>query len=366
MSKADQAALLQQARIYYAGPLYSITYTTSERSPASKHDYFSEGTYWWPDEKKPNGPFVKKDGQVYPGAFFDHANAVLNLSNAVTCLAVAHRVSGESRFADKAAALLETFFLDPETRMRPHLKYAQGIPGHCAGRCYGIIDTHHFAEVTLAVAWIEEVLPANLVAGVRDWFKRFNRWLVQSAFGIEEKAQPNNHAVYYLVQVAAYARFTGDSPILDACREFFKQTIVPEQIAPDGSMPMEIKRTKSFTYSVFALNGMAILCKLLSTGTDNLFRYAATDGRGVEKALAFLFPYLAGSVRWPYTDISEFGPAELRPVALLFGGAVLDVKEYLQLYESLRASHAGRFELRRDICVKQPALWMSGDRPWTV
>jgi hypothetical protein len=40
--------------------------------PGGKHDFYSEGDYWWPDEKNPNGPYIQKDGLTNPENFVAH------------------------------------------------------------------------------------------------------------------------------------------------------------------------------------------------------------------------------------------------------------------------------------------------------
>ena len=37
------------------------------------------------------------------------------------------------------------------------------------------------------------------------------------------------------------------------CRNDFKNVLLPGQMAPDGSFPYELKRTKSYCYSIFNL-----------------------------------------------------------------------------------------------------------------
>lgn len=58
----------------------------------------------------------------------------------------------------------------------------------------------------------------------------------------------------------------------------------PEQ--PDGSFPLELKRTKPYASSIFQLDNLASPYQLLSMPEDNLWTFALSDGRG-------------GGMRWP-------------------------------------------------------------------
>ncbi len=55
----DHERILRAANEYLSQPPITITAYSSPRSKGGKHDYFSEGDYWWPDPKNPEGP-------VYP------------------------------------------------------------------------------------------------------------------------------------------------------------------------------------------------------------------------------------------------------------------------------------------------------------
>jgi Alginate lyase len=52
----------------------------SRVSAGGLHDYFSEGDYWWPDPKNPDGPYIQRDGQSNPANFDDHRKAMRRLS----------------------------------------------------------------------------------------------------------------------------------------------------------------------------------------------------------------------------------------------------------------------------------------------
>ena len=82
----------------------------------------------------------------------------------------------------------------------------------------------------------------------------------------------------------------GQSEDRDVVLNTLKPHILAE--APDGSLPLELRRTKSYGYSLFNLDAMTTICQLLSTPTDNLWTYQTPDGRGIRQGSAYLHPYL--------------------------------------------------------------------------
>jgi hypothetical protein len=83
----DHARILAAANRYLSEQPITVTSSHSERSKGGLHDYFSEGDYWWPDEKNPNGPYVRRDGFTNPANFDDHRKAMVRLSLIVPALA---------------------------------------------------------------------------------------------------------------------------------------------------------------------------------------------------------------------------------------------------------------------------------------
>ena len=52
------------------------------------------------------------------------------------------------------------------------------------------------------------------------------------------------------------------------CRDRFQTVLIPNQEAPDGSFPEELRRTKPYGYSLFNLDALAIVAQtLLTSGT---------------------------------------------------------------------------------------------------
>ncbi len=155
IEQIDHDRILRAADEYLSLPPITITASSSPRSKGGKHDYFSEGDYWWPDPKNPSGPYIRRDGFSNPQNFNDHREALIRLSLIVPALTAAWIITQDKRYANQAAVHLRAWFLDPATRMNPSLDFAQAIWGVTPGRGTGIIDTLHLVEVTRAARHIE-------------------------------------------------------------------------------------------------------------------------------------------------------------------------------------------------------------------
>lgn len=339
----------------------TITKWHSKLSQGGTNDFYSNADYFWPDPKKPDGlPYINRDGESNPNNFGEHRMAMRNLRDAVAALAAAYKITGEDRYATKAAELLRVFFLNPRTRMNPNLQFAQAVPGAWPGRSWGIIDGLHLIEIPPAITVMEKspAFTPELVAGLKQWFQEMSDWMLTSKNGRAEAAARNNHSVAFWLQVACDARFTGDEAKLAECRRQFKEVFVPNQMAADGSFPLELKRTKPYGYSIFQLDNMATLCQVLSTPRDNLWLFELPDGRGIREAMKFLYPCLADKSKWPYRpDVQAWNDWPARQSSLLFAGLALDEPEYLQLWKKLPPDPTDP-EVRRNIAITQPILWL--------
>jgi hypothetical protein len=357
----DRTRILAAANAALEMEPLSIARLPAKLSEGGPNDFYSNGDYWWPDPKKPNGlPYIKRDGETNPENFTGHRDAVRELRDAVAALSAGWLATKDERYPAKAAALLRVFFLDPATRMNPHLKYAQAIPGVTPGRGIGIIDTLHLIEIPKAVTAMEgsAAFTPELGAGLRDWFREYMAWMLGSKNGKEEAATKNNHAVAFYLQVAVFAEFTGDDAALAECRKRFKEVFVPNQMAPDGSFPQELSRTKPYGYSIFQLDNMATLCQVLCSPEDKLWSFALPDGRGMKNAMAYLYPYLEDKSKWPLKpDVQAWDGWPARQPCLLFAGIALGDSRYLDLWRKLGPDPRDA-EVRRNIAITQPLLWL--------
>lgn len=357
----DRERILRAAEAALQQEPITITKFRAKLSEGGAHDFYSNGDYWWPNPGTTNGlPYVQRDGQSNPGNFIAHRQCVNGLRDAVSALGAAYKVTGDDRYAAKAAELLRVFFVAPQTRMNPSLNYAQAIPGVTPGRGIGIIDTLHLAEVPLAVRAMEksQAFPPEVFAGVKQWFRDYSEWMVTSKNGNDEANAGNNHAVAYWLQIATFSKLTGDEARLAECRRRFKEVFVAKQMTNDGSFPQELRRTKPYAYSIFQLDNLASLCQIASTPGDDLWKFELPDGRGIKKAMEFLYPFLADKSKWPRKpDVQAWEGWPARQPCLLFAGVALDNQSYLDLWKKLPPDPSDA-EVKRNIAITQPILWL--------
>jgi hypothetical protein len=300
-----------------AGPFSVVS---KERTPPSgnKHDYMSQAPYFWPDPKSPDGlPYIRRDGERNPeiNKISDH-RSLDRLIEAVSNLALAYYFKGDDVYADRAARLLRVWFLDERTRMNPHLQYAQGIPGLNTGRGIGLIETRGLTRVIDAIGLLEgsKALTEQDERGLREWFSKFLQWMQESKNGRDESAAKNNHGTFYDVQMASFALFLGKRELAANVLRTARQKRIAVQIEPDGRQPLELARTKSWSYSVGNLDGLMLLAKLGESVGVDLWHYKTADGRSLRRALEYLVPFALGERKWSDQQLGEWQPQILFPL----------------------------------------------------
>ncbi|NJK95860.1 MAG: hypothetical protein HC905_13965 [Bacteroidales bacterium] len=94
MANIREATLLKAEKMLNEKPV-TVTAAFCSRSAGGRHDFYSEGDYWWPDPENPTGPYIQKDGQSNPGNFSDHRHAMVRLSEITATLTSAWMLTGD-------------------------------------------------------------------------------------------------------------------------------------------------------------------------------------------------------------------------------------------------------------------------------
>ena len=150
--------LMEKAEKHLNTEFYSVMQKKHVSPTGDKHDYMSMAPYTWPNPDTPNGlPYITRDGERNPELNEYDRNPLGSMCEMVVNLSLANFFTSKPEYAEKAAEQVRIWFLNPETKMNPHLTYAQFIPGvnNGVGRSYGIIDVYSFIEMLDAVALLQ-------------------------------------------------------------------------------------------------------------------------------------------------------------------------------------------------------------------
>ena len=350
--------IIEKANQYLAQAPEPITSFSCERSAGGIHDFYSEGDYWWPDPDNPQGAYIRRDGKTNPQNFVAHRQAMRHLNQWVSTLVAAYQLSHNKKYADQALKHLKAFFINPATRMNPNLLYAQAIKGKVTGRGIGIIDTIHLIEVAKA---IQQLIALNYLnkkdsQDFQQWFYKYATWMNTHPYGLKEKNHGNNHSTWWAAQLAAFADLAGNEKLMEVARSQFKK-LLSSQMASDGSFPDEIKRTKPYNYTLFNLEGYAVLCQIASDQNNDLWHYKGKNG-SIEKAWNFMMPYIKDKSKWfKAPDIQHFEEIPIQTPGLLFAALAYDNNMFLKTWQQLTPERVSE-EVNRNFPIREVVLWL--------
>jgi hypothetical protein len=337
----------------------TVTLFVCSRSAGGKHDFYSEGDYWWPDPKNPEGPYVQRDGMSNPDNFIRHRLIMIRFSQIIGSLAAAYKITGDQKYVRKALTHLNAWFVDSATRMNPSLPYAQAIKRKYTGRGTGIIDGIHLMEVAQGIRVMEKArcFDPKQLSAIKGWFTDFLEWLTTHQYGKDEMNALNNHGTCWGMQVASFAKLTNNKALLDFCRKRYEEVFLPNQMAENGSFPLELKRTKPYGYAIFNLDAMTMMCQILSDKDHDLWNYKTPDGKSIRKGIDYLYPFLADKSTWPLThDVMYWDCWPVAQPSLVFGAVAFQNTEWYNTWKSL--DHFPKVEeVIRNLPIRNPVIW---------
>ena len=316
-----------------------------------KHDYMTIAPYFWPDTNKPDGlPYIRRDGVVNPESrddALDHGR-IVEMANTVETLSLAYYFTGKEVYARQAANFLRVWFLDPATRMNPHLNYAQAVLGENTGRGTGILEGRNISQAADAAQLLigSQAWTAQDQKEFKTWLETYLNWLLNSKNGQDEAKAANNHGSWYDVQAMELALVLNKMDVAKKIAEAAPAKRIARQIQPDGKQPLELARTAAFGYSHFNLEALYTLAMLSEyVGVDLWHCRLANGNYALATALDFLTPYLGDNAqKWPYQqiknfDATDFGP-QLRQAAIVYHNP-----DYEKLLATLPGATRARFQL---------------------
>ncbi|MGN0872831.1 MAG: alginate lyase family protein [Victivallales bacterium] len=321
-----------------ATPLQNVVAGKKLVAPSGdKHDYISVGTYWWPNPDTPDGlPYIRRDGVTNPDSKTYDNNRINKLSQCVNELVLLWYFTKDEEVAKRAVEQLRSFFLDPRTRMNPHLKYSQSVPGVSPGRVWGLIDTLWLTDVVNAAALLREseAMTGDDYRSLQAWFKEYTHWLLTDPMTVPDRTRSQNHGLSYQLQIVIFSGFAGDPGTAKKHVDKMSDLIV-QAIDEKGFLPQETARTESWIYSVFAMDIiMKHACAARKYGVDLLDKNTLC-GQRIRMAAEKLSGYIKNPELWPHKVLTPIRPEYLAGI-LLRMHVLTGEKVWLDHYQTLK------------------------------
>ena len=267
-----------------------------------KHDYISLGPYFWPNPKTKDGyPYIRRDGKVNPNALIDSDSPrLVRLANALETLALAYYYTNNTKYAQRAVEMIQIWFINDSTKMNPHLKYAQGIPGTVPGRALGILDGRHFVRILDSITLIENsnLLSSKDLEIIKQWVKDYQNWLLNGEYAYEESHRPNNHGTFYDYQVVGYALYLEQPKKAKELLTNAQYIRLGSHIGSKGQNFHELERTRPLHYSLFDLEAMIGLALYSDHYDDVNFWTFTINQTSLKKAIDYVVKYKNNRDMW--------------------------------------------------------------------
>lgn len=317
------------------GP-YSVTDKTTLPPSGNVNDYWHPAPYWWPNPDMLDGlPYIRKDGERAPGTRmyepesekYDRTRLQRVFDDSIT-LALAWKFSGEKKYVEHSAGILDRFFVNSATQMTPHLKYGQVKMGHNKnkGSSTGVIEMKDMYFYLDAVRMMTSagVVSNDTLGSFKDWLKTYLDWLLDCPQGKGECRAINNHGTCYDLQVASIASFLDEKSVLFETLAR-AQSRISQQFAPDGSQPDELKRKTTAHYCFFNFQSWLNLAEIASLWNVDFWTYEASNGASLVKGARWLMSHMGKE--WPYQQIDEFNIERFYPIWFVVSARTMDLPE---------------------------------------
>ncbi len=279
------STLIARARAALNRPLPSVRNKTGCAASADPADYVSIAPYFHADA---DGTVRHLDGQRNDiSASASNDRAALDQLVIDTCgTALAGTISGDTTLLDHTARMLRAWFIEPDTRMNPHMRFAQVIPGReQAGNAWGIVDFRGFWPLLDAITLTARTGAVSEAehAVLKAWFERFLDDIDARRIGEE----PNNIAVWHDLIVAALAAFVGRHARAAAVLADLPLRLT-SQLSAFGVPVNELKRTRPLHYGLFLAQGLIHCASLGRRLGIDLWAYTGSQHRSIAMLLRFL------------------------------------------------------------------------------
>lgn len=339
-------------------------------SSIDKNDYVSLHRYSWPDS---TGRYTDiRNGETNPEIYDFDRPKLDRISTAIFYLSLAYFYFEEPDYARKATELITNWFLNDDSKMNPHLKYAQVALGvDDRDNSQGIIDAIDFIKVIDSVSLIYDsrYWTHSKHIELKNWFYSFSKWIDDVNYNTRTYCKEewcNNVSTWFDAQKTIYFLFTQQEDRLESRSSIQPiQDKISLQFTAEGQQPFEKRFRAEQHYFYYNLSGYMTIAHMRKQrpGIDRDWQVlSSSDFGGIKPALDVIVSHRNGE------DVSNFFKSTddfdecryleiFRPAAIAF-----DHSEYEGVAQQLL------FEGCRNLVVSltlPPLEWLYTEEPVT-
>ena len=254
------------------------------------HDYYNIINNFRPAELGDGtfdltAPFVK--AKRVPGTYLYEdgseqwdVSRISAMQHNVTVWSLAYFFSEDKRFSKKAVEAVDKWFINPKTRMNPHMEYSQVKWNHniTLWKGDGVIE---FRGVFFLLDAIRLLQLAGQFSDEQneqllEWFSAFLEWLETSDLAIRTMVTSDFYGLWYDCMVSSIAVFVGDD--VKAMKYFYDvQSRLRAHLDDDRIFRLEKPKTHCEHLTMFALEGWNAMARLAQSMGVDVWNYYIKD-----------------------------------------------------------------------------------------
>ncbi len=216
-----------------------------------------------------------------PTARFDaNRTALREMSDAVFSLGTAAFLLDDRRYAQRAAVVIDTWFLNPKTRMEPTFGHAQSGTGpNAIAADAGVLDARPLIRAIQGMSFLAESGDWDVKeqAAIHKWFGDYMKWLAQAGSSEAGGRGAAAASAWWAAEMAAAAAFNEDAVAQRAAVEFYRAHAIPREIGTRPAAPQGAGRGAAVPGGS-ALDGLATFCRIAAVRGADLWNTHAADG----------------------------------------------------------------------------------------
>lgn len=249
-----------------------------------------------------NCPYENRDGKTNPDIdLLNDAVALRSACRAAFLNAVLYVLTGETKYGKQSSSIIRYFFLNPETSMRPEIKYGQIIRGPARngsdndwtiGTFRGLVDSRHLIKAWNAVIILRGTKCSSWGQTddlkMREWTQQFSDWLLNDVdVSIIARSKKNNIKSWWYTQAIASNILIENQYMTNALIDkYFLEDFIG-LIDARGDQPYETNRTRPAHYRAFGIEPMIVNARLSAFVGKNEWNAKSNVSTTINDAIKF-------------------------------------------------------------------------------